>query len=106
MAALLNTVLQEKPAHATQWSVRLAAAATGIAKSAVQRYFALFNVQPHRTATFKLSTDPFFVEKIRDIVGLYLHPPDRALVLCVDEKSHIQALERTQPVLPMGLGYV
>ena len=106
VAALLNTVLQQKPTAATQWSVRSAAEATGIAKSTVQRYFALFNVQPHRTTTFKLSTDPFFVEKVRDIVGLYLNPPDHALVLCVDEKSQIQALERTQPVLPMGLGYV
>ena len=70
------------------------------------RYFALFGVQPHRSKSFKLSTDPFFVEKVRDVVGLYLNPPDKALVLCVDEKSQIQALERTQPVLPMGLGYV
>ena len=106
VAALLDTVLQRKPAKATQWSVRLAADATGIAKSTVQRYFALFGVQPHRTATFKLSNDAFFVEKVRDIVGLYLNPPDHALVLCVDEKSQIQALERTQPMLPMGLGYV
>ncbi|MBA3891383.1 MAG: IS630 family transposase [Gemmatimonadaceae bacterium] len=106
VAALLDTVLQGKPANATQWSVRLAADATGIAKSTVQRYFALFGVQPHRTTTFKLSNDPFFVEKVRDIVGLYLNPPDHALVLCVDEKSQIQALERTQPMLPMGLGYV
>ena len=65
-----------------------------------------FGLQPHRSKSFKLSTDPFFVEKVRDIVGLYLNPPDNALVLCVDEKSQIQALERTQPVLPMGLGYV
>ena len=79
---------------------------TGISKSTVQRYFSLFGVQPHRTTSFKLSTDPFFIEKVRDIVGLYLNPPDHALVLCVDEKSQIQALERTQPNLPMGLGYV
>jgi transposase len=76
-----------------------------MSKSTVGRYFALFGVQPHRSKSFKLSTDPFFVEKVRDIVGLYLNPPDKALVLCVDEKSQIQALERTQPVLPMGLGY-
>ena len=63
-------------------------------------------MQPHRSKSFKLSTDPFFVEKVRDIVGLYLNPPDKALVLCVDEKSQVQALERTQPVLPMGLGYI
>ena len=82
------------------------AAHTGISKSTVARYFALFGLQPHRSKSFKLSTDPFFVEKVRDIVGLYLNPPDNALVLCVDEKSQVQALERTQPVLPMGLGYV
>ncbi len=106
VAAMLNTVLHSTPPNATQWSVRLAAEATGIAKSTVQRYFALFGVQPHRTTTFTLSTDPCFVEKVRDIVGLYLNPPDHALVLCVDETSQIQALERTQPMLPMGLGYV
>jgi hypothetical protein len=72
----------------------------------VARYFTLFGLQPHRSKSFKLSTDPFFVEKVRDVVGLYLNPPDKALVLCVDEKSQVQALERTQPVLPMGLGYV
>jgi hypothetical protein len=63
-------------------------------------------LQPHRSKSFKLSTDPFFVEKVRDVVGLYLNPPDKALVLCVDEKSQVQALERTQPVLPIGLGYL
>jgi putative transposase len=72
----------------------------------VTRYFALFGLQPHRSKSFKLSTDLLFVEKVRDIVGLYLNPPDNALVLCVDEKSQVQALERTRPVLPMGLGYV
>jgi putative transposase len=72
----------------------------------VGRYFKLFSLQPHRSKSFKLSTDPFFVEKTRDIVGLYFNPPDNALVLCVDEKSQVQALELTQPVLPMGLGYV
>lgn len=80
--------------------------ATELSKSTVHRYFTLFGIQPHRTRTFKLSTDPFFVEKVRDIVGLYLNPPDNALVLCVDEKSQIQALERSQPVLPLGLGYI
>jgi transposase len=79
---------------------------TGISKSTVQRWFELFGVQPHRQKTFKLSNDPFFVERVRDIVGLYLNPPDCAVVLCVDEKSQIQALERTQPLLPLGLGYV
>jgi len=86
--------------------VRSAAQASGISKSTVGRYFALFGLQPHRAKSFKLSPDLFFVEKVRDIVGLYLNPPDKALVLSVDEKSQIQALERTQPVLPMGLGYV
>ena len=76
---------------------------SGVSKSTVQRWFKLFGVQPHRQGSFKLSTDPFFVEKVRDIVGLYLNPPDHAVVLCVDEKSQIQALQRTQPVLPMGL---
>lgn len=106
VAELINCVLHTKPTAATQWSVRLAAAQTGISKSTVARYFKLFGLQPHRSKSFKLSTDPFFVEKVRDIVGLYLNPPDNALVLCVDEKSQVQALERTQPVLPMGLGYV
>ena len=99
-------MLHSKPAVATHWSVRSVAAHTGISKSTVARYFALFGLQPHRSKSFKLSTDPFFVEKVRDIVGLYLNPPDNALVLCVDEKSQVQALERTHPVLPMGLGYV
>jgi transposase len=106
VAALMRKVLRTRPPNATHWSVRSAAAASGISKSTVARYFALFGVQPHRSKSFKLSTDPFFVEKIRDVVGLYLNPPDKALVLCVDEKSQVQALERTQPVLPMGLGYV
>src|ERR1700757_2306152 len=106
VAELLNKVLAQSPSAATHWSVRSAAQQTGISKSTVGRYFALFGVQPHRTKGFKLSTDPFFVEKVRDIVGLYLHPPENAVVLCVDEKSQIQALERTQPMLPIGLGYV
>jgi putative transposase len=106
VAEVINTALQGAPAHATQWTVRDMAEQTGISKSTVQRWFDLFGVQPHRQKTFKLSNDPFFVEKVRDIVGLYLNPPDCAVVLCVDEKSQIQALERTQPLLPMGLGYV
>src|SRR5512132_1973722 len=106
IAELLNTALQRKPKAATHWSVRSLAAETGVSKSSVQRYLALFGVQPHRSKSFKLSTDPFFIEKVRDIVGLYLNPPDKALVLCVDEKSQVQALERTQPLLPMGFGYV
>ena len=106
IAALLKRTLSRKPTGGTHWSVRQAAQASGISKSSVHRVFQAFALQPHRTRSFKLSTDPFFIEKVRDIVGLYLNPPDHALVLCVDEKSQIQALNRTQPVLPMGLGYV
>lgn len=106
VAELINKVLHTKPSNATHWSVRQCAEETGISRSTVHRIFNLFGLQPHRSNTFKLSTDPFFVDKVRDIVGLYLNPPDRALVLSVDEKSQIQALHRTQPVLPMGLGYV
>jgi transposase len=106
VATLINTVLTSKPAVATHWTVRAVAAETGIAKSTVARYLALFGLQPHRSKSFKLSTDPFFVEKVRDVVGLYLNPPDNAFVLCVDEKSQVQALERSQPILPLGLGYV
>ena len=106
IAALLNTVLLRRPEVATHWSVRDLADETGISKSTVQRYLKMFGVQPHRSKSFKLSTDPFFIEKMRDVVGLYLNPPDNALVLCVDEKSQVQALERTQPMLPMGLGYL
>ena len=79
---------------------------TAISRPTVQRIWNAFGLQPHRQRHFKISTDPFFVEKVRDIVGLYLNPPDKSMVLCVDEKSQIQALDRTQPVLPMGLGYV
>lgn len=106
IAALLNTAMSQQPTAATHWSVRDLAGETGISKSTVQRYLKLFSLQPHRSKSFKLSTDPFFIEKVRDVVGLYLNPPDKALVLCVDEKSQVQALQRTQPMLPMGLGYV
>jgi len=106
VAEMIQKVLHSTPKGATHWSVRLVAKETGISKSTVQRYFNLFGLQPHRRRSFKLSTDPLFVDKVRDVVGLYLNPPDKALVLCVDEKSQIQALERTQPVLPIGLGYV
>jgi len=106
IAGLLNKVLKSKPKGATHWTVRSLADETGITKSSVHRYISLFGLQPHRTQSFKLSTDAFFVEKVRDIVGLYLNPPQNALVLCVDEKSQIQALERSQPILPLGLGYV
>ena len=106
VATVINDALQTKPPARTHWSVRAMASHSGISKSTVQRWFKLFGLQPHRHQYFKLSTDPFFIEKVRDIVGLYLDPPDHAVVLCVDEKSQIQALQRSQPVLPMGLGYV
>jgi len=106
VAVLLRRTLKQKPTAGTHWTVRLAAEANGLSKSTVHRVFQLFSLQPHRTKSFKLSTDPFFVEKVRDVAGLYLNPPDHAVVLSVDEKSQIQALNRTQPVLPMGLGYV
>jgi putative transposase len=106
VAHLLRTVLEKKPTAGTHWTIRSAAAETRLSKSTVGRMLALFGVQPHRSKSFKLSTDPLFVEKVKDIVGLYLDPPDHAVVLCVDEKSQIQALERTQPVLPLGLGYI
>ena len=107
VAEVINTALQTKPPDgSTHWSVRTMAGQTGVSKSTVQRWFSLFAVQPHRQRHFKLSNDPFFIEKVRDIVGLYLNPPDHAVVLCVDEKTQVQALNRTQPLLPMGLGYV
>jgi transposase/DNA-binding transcriptional MerR regulator len=106
VARLMQRALSSRPKQGTHWSVRSFAKASGVSKSTVQRYFSLFGIQPHRRNSFKLSNDPFFVEKVRDIVGLYLNPPENALVLCVDEKSQVQALERSQPILPMGLGYV
>ena len=107
ISALLHATVQTRPTDgSTQWSCRSLATTTGLSKSTVQRVWSAFGLQPHRQKQFKLSTDPFFAEKVHDIVGLYLNPPDHALVLCVDEKSHTQALERTQPLLPMGLGYV
>jgi len=96
--------LESTPRDATHWSVRSMAKATGISPTTVHRIWRAFSLQPHRSETFKLSKDPLFVEKVRDIVGLYLDPPDKALVLCVDEKSQIQALDRTQPLLPMRPG--
>jgi len=96
--------LESKPADATHWSTRSMAAASGMSQTTVSRIWRAFGLQPHRQETFKLSTDPQFVEKVRDIVGLYLDPPERALVLCVDEKSQVQALDRSQPVIPMMPG--
>ena len=106
VARLIRKTLETKPKDGTQWSVRQIASETRLAKSTVHRIWQAFGLEPHRQRHFKLSNDPFFVEKVRDIVGLYLNPPENAVVLCVDEKSQIQALERTQPMLPMGLGYV
>ncbi len=104
VALLLRRTLKNKPPAGSHWSVRQAASSNGLSKSTVHRVFRAFAVQPHRSKNFKLSSDPFFIEKVRDVVGLYLNPPDHAIVLSVDEKSQIQALDRTQPVLPMGLG--
>ena len=96
--------LEEKPKNATHWSTRSMAAATGMSQSTISRIWRAFALAPHRSQTFRLSTDPLFIDKVRDVVGLYLDPPEKALVLCVDEKSQIQALDRSQPVLPMMPG--
>src|SRR5437667_3791719 len=104
IAEVVTKTLETIPAHATHWSTRSMAKASGVSISTVHRIWNAFSLQPHRSEAFKLSTDPQFVEKVRDIVGLYLDPPERALVLCADEKSKIQALDRTQPTLPMRPG--
>lgn len=106
IAELIRKTLKTKPAGGTHWSTRSIAKETELSPPTVQRIWSAFGLQPHRQRHFKISNDPFFVEKVRDIVGLYLNPPENAMVLGVDEKSQIQALDRTQPVLPMGLGYV
>jgi transposase len=106
VALLVRKTLQTVPKDGTHWTIRGIARETRLSRPTVHRIWQAFGLQPHRQRQFKLSTDPFFVEKVRDIVGLYLSPPENAVVLCVDEKSQIQALERTQPMLPMGLGYV
>src|SRR6202453_5070546 len=98
--------LEGKPKGATHWSTRTMAQATGLNQTAISRIWRAFSLQPHRQENFKLSRDPLFIDKVRDIVGLYLDPPDRALVLCVDEKSQIQALDRTAPLLPMRPGEI
>ena len=98
--------LESKPKTATHWSTRLMAKASGESQTAVSRIWRAFGLKPHLQDTFKLSTDPLFVEKVRDITGLYLDPPQHAMVLCVDEKSQIQALDRTQPSLPLAPGQV
>jgi transposase len=103
---VLTMTLESTPKNATHWSTRSLAAACGLSRSSVHRVWRAFALAPHRSESFKLSTDPLFIDKVRDIVGLYLNPPDKALVLCVDEKSQIQALDRSQPILPMRPGQV
>jgi transposase len=103
---IVTRTLEAMPSGATHWSTRGMAKASGVSPSSVHRIWQAFSLQPHRVETFKLSTDPQFVTKVRDIVGLYLNPPERAVVVCVDEKSQIQALDRTQPLLPMRPGQI
>src|SRR3954452_13369485 len=98
---IVKTLEERPPDAGTHWSTRKMAAASGLSQTAVSKIWRTFGLQPHRVEHWKLSKDPLFVEKVRDIVGLYLDPPERAMVLCVDEKSQIQALDRTQPILPM-----
>lgn len=102
--SVIDATLQSKPKGSTHWSCRTMAAAQGISKSTVSTIWRSHNIKPHRTETFKLSRDPKFLEKLTDVIGLYLHPPDKAIVLCIDEKSQIQALDRTQPGLPLKKG--
>lgn len=101
---VVRLTLESTPADATHWSTRAMAKRSGLSQSMVSRIWRAFALQPHRVETFKLSKDPLFIEKVRDIAGLYLNPPDKALVLCVDEKAQIQALDRSQPLLPMRPG--
>src|SRR6202000_2854892 len=103
---VIDLTLQSKPVAATHWSTRLMAQKLDMSQSTIGRIWRAFGLKPHRHETFQISTDPFFIEKVRDIVGLYLSPRTNALVLCVDEKSQIQALNRTQPVLPLRPGQV
>ena len=105
VAEVVFKTLETKPKAETQWSVRTMAKECDVSKDTVHRIWRTFGLKPHRQEHFKLSTDPFFVDKVVDIVGLYMNPPEHALVLCVDEKSQVQALERTQPLLPLGLGH-
>jgi transposase len=103
--AIVDATLHSKPENATHWSVRLMAKTEGVSRMTVQRIWKKYNLKPHLVHTFKLSSDPHFVEKVKDVVGLYLHPPDKALVFSVDEKSQIQALDRLQPSLPLAQGH-
>jgi transposase len=102
--AVVTQTLESMPENATHWSTRMMAKKAGLSQTAVARIWRAFGLQPHRVENFKLSKDPQFVEKVRDIVGLYMNPPERAMVLCVDEKSQVQALNRTQPILPLSPG--
>ena len=102
---VVTLTLETKPENATHWSTRSMAQRSGLSPSTVGRIWRAFSLQPHREETFKISEDPYFVEKVRDIVGLYMSPPDHALVLCADEKSQVQALDRSQPLLPLQPGY-
>jgi transposase len=102
--AIVTKTAKEKPANATHWSARSMAKAMGVGHRSVQRIWKDHGLKPHLTRTFKLSNDPNFAEKVVDVVGLYMNPPDKAVVLCVDEKSQVQALDRTQPGLPMKKG--
>lgn len=102
--AVVEATLQTQPPNATHWSLRTMAAAQKLAPSTIQKIWKTHNLQPHRSETFKLSLDPQFVEKLTDVIALYVDPPEKALVLCVDEKSQIQALDRTQPLLPLREG--
>ena len=104
VAQVVEHTLNTIPRDATHWSIRSMATNSGLSHTTIRRIWRAFGLQPHRSETFKLSTDPLFVDKVQDIVGLYMSPPDRAIVLCVDEKSQIQALDREQPVLPMAPG--
>jgi transposase len=103
---VVTLTLESTPRDATHWSTRSLARHAGLSQSTISRIWRAFSLQPHRTEVFKLSPDPLFIEKVRDIVGLYVNPPDKALVLCVDEKAQIQALDRSQPLLPMRPGQV
>ncbi len=104
VADVIKRTLETTPKDATHWSIRSMSTETGLSHTTVRRIWNAFGLQPHRAETFKLSTDPLFVDKVQDVVGLYMSPPNRAIVLCVDEKSQIQALDREQPVLPMAPG--
>jgi hypothetical protein len=104
VAAVVTRTLESTPKNATHWSTRSMAKEMGLSQSSVSRIWRAFGLQPHRSETFKLSADPYFVDKVHDVVGLYLDPPERALVFSADEKSQIQALDRSQTVLPMMPG--